>query len=107
MDHSKISYIKQVWQMLLIRLKDAWDNIIPGFHYWFKRKRSSVSIECIILEARQDLGIEGRFYTNGLELKHKLQKKKLTESEIPKEVSVVTDVLQKWSEDFACEEMRA
>ena len=32
-------------------------------------------IECLILSARECQGISGRFTTNGLELKHRLQKK--------------------------------
>lgn len=40
-------------------------------------------------------------------MKHKLQKKRLTEDEIPREVSAVTDQLQKWSEEFYVEETRA
>ena len=59
------------------------------------------------MEARKNLGIEGRFYTNGLELKHKLQKKRLREADVPKEVSVVTKELKSWSEEFYLEEIRA
>lgn len=59
------------------------------------------------MSARQSLGIEGRFYTNGLELKHKLQKKRLRECEIPNEVADVSAELQKWSEEFYIEEARA
>ena len=59
------------------------------------------------MSARKRLGIEGRFYTNGLELKHKLQKKRLRETDVPKEVSSVTAELQKWSEEFYVEESRA
>jgi len=45
------------------------------------------------MSSRRALGIEGRFYTNGLELKHKLQKKRLKEAEVPREVSSVTEEL--------------
>jgi len=38
------------------------------------------------MSARKRIGIEGRFYTNGLDFKHKLQKKRLREGEIPNEV---------------------
>jgi hypothetical protein len=51
-----------------------------------------------VMSARKALGIHGRFYTNGLELEHKLQKKLLEEADIPKEVSAVTAGLQTWPE---------
>ena len=46
--------------------------------------------ECLVMDARKSLGIEGCFYMNGLELKHKLQKKRLSEANFPKEVYAVT-----------------
>ena len=51
--------------------------------------------------------MKGRFYTNGLELKHKQQKKQMAEENIPKEVAVVTTKLQNWIEDFHDEKVRA
>ena len=48
---------------------------MPGFHHWFKQWRSEMFIECLILSARERQGISGRFTTNGLELKQRLQKK--------------------------------
>ena len=59
------------------------------------------------MSARDKLGIKGRFYTNCLELKHKLQKKQMIEENIPKEVTAVTAKLQNWIEDFHEEEVRA
>ena len=59
------------------------------------------------MSARKRLGIEGPFYTNGLELKLKLQKKRLRDGEIPNEVACVSEELQKWSEEFSIEEARA
>ena len=59
------------------------------------------------MSARKRIGIEGRFYTNGLDFKHKLQKKRLREGEIPNEVACVSEELQKWSEEFYIEEARA
>ena len=52
-------------------------------------------------------GIEGRFYTNGLGLKHKLQKKRMSEENVPKEVAAVTLQLNTWAEDFVLEEVRS
>lgn len=59
------------------------------------------------MSSRRALGIEGRFYTNGLELKHKLQKKRLKEAEVPREVSSVTEEQQNWAQDFFNEEVLA
>ena len=58
------------------------------------------------MSAREKLGMKGRFYTNGLEPKHKLQKKLMAEENIPKEVALVTAKLQNWIENFH-EEVRA
>ena len=50
----------------------------------------------------------GCFYTSGLELKHKLQKMRLWECEIPNEVADVSAELQTGSEEFwGIEEARA
>ena len=46
------------------------------------------------MSAREKLGMKGRFYTNGLELKHKPQKKQMAEENSSKEVAVVTAKLQ-------------
>ena len=47
-------------------LGQIWDNLVPGFHRWFYRKRTSLFIESAILSARENAGIESRFYTNGI-----------------------------------------
>ena len=88
-------------------LKTVWQQGAPGFHEWFKKNQTEKFKASLILSSRQSLGIEGRFYTNGLELKHKLQKKMLREAQVPREVSCVTEELQKWSEEFYAEETRA
>ena len=88
-------------------LKPEWERIVPGFHQWFQNNRCKQFKECLVLSARANLGIAGRFYTNGLELKHKLQKKKMREEDIPKEVAAVTLQLYKWVEEFYLEEERA
>ena len=53
-------------------------------------------IECLILNARERHGISGRFTTNGLELKHRLQKKVIDEDEVPKEIFAVSKALKTW-----------
>lgn len=88
-------------------LKPLWEELVPGFHHWFRSNRSKLFKECLFLSARDDLKIEGRFYTSGLELKHKLQKKRMAEESVPKEVSAVTMQLHRWVEDFYREEERA
>ena len=63
------------FDMKLESLQDIWDDLLPGFFSWFKKRRSVIFQECLIMQAREELGISGHFYTNGLELKHKLQKR--------------------------------
>ena len=60
-----------------------------------------------MMSSRRALAIEGRFYTNRLELKHKLQKKRLKEAEVPREVSSVTEEQQNWAQDFFNKEVLA
>ena len=95
------------FQIKLARLETVWESLVPGFHRWFTKHRSEQFKTCLVLSARQNLGITGRFYTNGLELKHRLQKKRLREDEIPEEVANVTSMLEKWTTEFYLEEERA
>lgn len=88
-------------------LKPVWEEIAPGFDHWFKSNRSKLFKDCLVLSARENLGIEGRFYTNGLELKPKLQKKRMAEEDVPKEITAVTAQLFTWAEEFSLEEERA
>ena len=75
-------------------LKRVWEFKIPGFHPWFVKNKPNYFKTNLIMEARQYLRIDGRLYTNGLELKHKLQKKHLKEADVPKEVQSVTKELE-------------
>ena len=95
------------FQVKLYALRKSWDNIVPGFHELFQKNREKLFCNCLIISAREKLGMEGWFYTNGLELKHKLQKKQMAEGNIPKEVTVVTAKLQNQIEDFHGEKVRA
>ena len=88
-------------------LDQIWDNLVPGFHRCLQRKRASFFIESAILSARENAGIESLYYTNELELKHRLQKNKLVESNIQKNVDPKNNMLQKWMEEFNREEIRA
>ena len=63
--------------------------------------------DCLTLEARRILGFTDCFYTNGLENKHKLQKKKVFEAGIHKEVIAVSMKLNEWCEEYYREAERA
>ena len=82
------------YEARLASLKDIWDGLVPGFYEWFDKHRSEQFKTCLFYSACQELGLSGCFYTNGLELKHKPQNKCLRESEVPKEVSKVTETLE-------------
>ena len=84
----------------LTSLQVVWDNIVPGFHKWFKKWRSDISIDCLNLSSRQHHGISKGFITNRLELKHRLQKKVLTENKVPKQIASVSQSLKKWIETY-------
>ena len=88
------------FQIKLANLKTAWESLVPWFHRWFTKHSSEQFKTCLVLSARQNLGITGRFYTNGSELKHRLQKKCLREDEIPKEVANVTSMLERRIAEF-------
>ena len=85
--------------MKLESLKYIWNEISPNFFDWFVKNHKSYFEECLVLSARKYLDIDGRYYTNGLELKHKLQKKKLREEDIPQEVVAVSEALKSWAND--------
>ena len=53
-------------------LESVWERKVTVFLDWFQRNRSQQFKDCLVMSSRRALGIEGRFYTNGLELKHKL-----------------------------------
>lgn len=88
-------------------LKPVWEEIAPGFHHWFKSNRSKLFKDCLVLSARENLSIEGRFYMNGVKLKHKLQKKRMAKEDVPKEIAAVIAQLFTWAEEFYLEEERA
>ena len=96
---------KEDFSVKLAGLQAVWDNIAPGFHYWFKKRRSDIFIECLVLSSRERHGISKRFTTNGLELKHRLQKKVLTEDEV--QIVSISQSLKKWIETYFKEARRA
>ena len=92
----------------LLSLKDVWDELVPDFHAWFLKRRLTTFNECLVLSVREEKGISGRYYSNGLELKHRLQKKKLNDNDIGTEIVAVTTTLEKWiQENFLDEVVRA
>ena len=88
------------FQVKLDSLRESWYNLVPCFHEWFQKNCEKLFCNCLIMSAREKLGMKGRFYINGLELKHKLKKKQMAEESIPKEIAVETAKLQNWTEDF-------
>ena len=81
---------------MLDSLQPVWDNNVPGFHHCFKQWRSEMFIECLILSTRERHRISGRFTNNGLELRHRLQKKMIAEDEVVKEIVEVSKALKTW-----------
>jgi len=85
----------------------VWEDIAPGFWNWFDKNRSEIFKDCLVLSSRQRLGISKRFTTNGLEAKHRLQKKILKEENIAKEVVAVSETLNEWVGTYFKEARRA
>eukprot|EP00112_Aurelia_sp_Birch-Aquarium-sp1_P021630 Seg5874.1 transcript_id=Seg5874.1/GoldUCD/mRNA.D3Y31 product="hypothetical protein" protein_id=Seg5874.1/GoldUCD/D3Y31 len=92
----------------LASLKVIWDGLLPNFHAWFIARRSKVFKTNLVISARTKLNIKGRFYTNGLESGHRLQKKFLAdEGHISSDVIEVNKFLSQWVEEFYSEAVRA
>ena len=90
---------------LLNGLADAEDeqDFGPGLYDWFQK----MGRDNLILSARKALGISYCFTSNGLELKHRLQKKRLTDDKRCKEVGKVTVALKKWAVEVFFEATKA
>ncbi len=92
----------------LASLKVVWDGLLPNFHAWFVARRSKVFKTNLVISARTELNIKGRFYTNGLESGHRLQKKFLSdEGNSTSDVIKVNKFLGQWVEEFYSEAVRA
>ena len=87
-------------------MKDIWDDCIPWFHDWFLTYQAEKFKSCLLISARRELGIEGRFYNNALENRHKGQKKKI-EEEVGKtrELKKVIGALEKWIDENYLQEI--
>ena len=96
----------QALAVKLETLQDIWDDLVPGFYEWFRRRRVTKFETCLVLSARDSLGIGGRFYSNNLELKHHLLKKNLQDLSTPKDVAASSFALTKWVQENLLDESR-
>ena len=89
-------------------IRDIWEDLVPGYHSWFIKKRVPTFEQCLVMSARESLKISGRFYSNGLELKHHLLKKKLSDLNSDTDIKSVTETLTKWvNENYLDEAKKA
>ncbi|XP_065060451.1 uncharacterized protein LOC135687737 [Rhopilema esculentum] len=92
----------------LTSLKSVWDELLPNFHLWFVKNRSEKFKGNLLMSARSRLNIKGRFYTNGLESGHRLQKKFMSdEGRKPSDVTEVNTFLSQFVDEFHSEAARA
>ena len=54
----------------LTSLQPVWDKIILGFHQWLIKNKLDIFKQSLIMSFREKLKIDGRYYSNGLELKY-------------------------------------
>ena len=87
-------------------LKDVWEDLVSGFYEWFHKRRFTMFTTCLVQSARESLGISGRFYSNSLELKHRLLKKKLSDLSIPSDVTATSQALTRWIQENYLDEAR-
>ena len=58
------------FQIKLESLKSVWDNLCPGFHKWFSKKRAFFSEQSLIESARTGTEVQGAYYNNSIESQH-------------------------------------
>ena len=58
----------------LMSLQTVWDDIIPGFHQWFIKNRFDIFRQSLFISSRKKLKTDGSYYSNDLELNHRLLK---------------------------------
>lgn len=88
-------------------IESVWENLVPGFHSWFLKHRSLKFKQNLVLDARSCLNISGRFYSNGLESAHRLQKKFLADELTSSNITSVNESLSEWVAEFYKEAVRA
>eukprot|EP00112_Aurelia_sp_Birch-Aquarium-sp1_P002183 Seg1234.19 transcript_id=Seg1234.19/GoldUCD/mRNA.D3Y31 product="hypothetical protein" protein_id=Seg1234.19/GoldUCD/D3Y31 len=81
-------------------LQDVWEAIVPGFHAWFKKRWVDIFQQNIIGSVKDRLCQDEKFFNNRLEIMHKLQKKKITEEDISKEMIEITNMLREWTASY-------
>jgi len=86
-------------------LKEIWNEGVPWFYNWFITYQAEKFTTCLVMSARKELGIEGRYYNNPLENRHKSQKKKIEEEAgKTRNLEKLFSVLEKWvNENFVQE----
>ena len=85
-------------------LRETWNDLVNGFYDFFIQHRVEIFNTCLVLSARESLGINGRFYSNGLELLHCLLKKKLDDLFCSGDIKSVSEGLTKWASNNFLEE---
>ena len=89
------AYYSKEFQVRLQSLKEVWNNLVPGFYNWFLRNHAPKFQECLTHIAQENLDINGRYYNNNIELKHRQQKKKLKDLNVTGDFRKVSSVLEK------------
>ena len=56
-------------------LRQTRENLYPGFHDWFSRKRKQLFESNVIESARKQTNVQGLFYSNSMESQHFREKK--------------------------------
>ena len=87
-------------------LREIWNDLVNGFYDFFVQHRVEIFNTCLVLSAREYLGINGHFYSNGLELLHRLLKKKLDDLFCSGDIKSVREGLTKWASNNFLEEAR-
>ena len=49
------------FQVKFDSLRELWNNLVPGFHEWFQKSREKLFCNCLIMSAREKLGIKVGF----------------------------------------------
>ena len=51
-------------------VKSVWDNLCPGFHKWFSKKRAYLFVQSVIETARTGAEVQRVYYNNLIESTH-------------------------------------
>ena len=64
------------FRIKLKSLKRVWDNLCPGFHKWFSKKRASFFKRSVIESSPAGTEVQGVYYNNSIESQHFKEKMK-------------------------------